>query len=335
MTARDSELYGPSDRGAPAAPTIASRVPVLLRWLVDFSACDWLVLLYLSNLNLTAFLAHNDPARTQSLMALGGLLAFFMVSLVLARGFKVPIWGAFCHRAALICAGSGSYLAFHQFLPLVNPNAYDHQLYQLDLALFRFEPAMFFDRFVSPTTTEWFAFFYFGYFILLSSYIFPLLFVAKDEKLLTHFTLSMLIVVCVGQTIYMLVPGFGPAVAFPELFHNKLEGGTWWKLVEYTVTNGGAHKDIFPSLHTGLPLVVWLFTFSRRKDIPYRYVWPPLGFVVLNIIIATMFLRWHYVIDVVAGAALAFAAHFIGMRVAEWEPRRREGLGLGPTWPQF
>jgi hypothetical protein len=302
---------------------------------VDFSACDWLVLLYLANLNLTAFLAHHDPARTHSLIALGGLLAFFMVSLVLARGFKVPIWGAFCHRTALICAGSGSYLAFHQFLPLVNTNAYDHELYQIDLVLFGGEPAMFFDRFVTPATTEWFAFFYFGYFILLSAFIFPLLFVAKDEKLLTQFTLSMLIVVCVGQTIYMLVPGFGPAAAFPELFQNKLEGGTWWKLVEYTVTNGGAHKDIFPSLHTALPLVVWLFTFHRRRDIPYRYLWLPLGFVVLNIIIATMFLRWHYVIDVIAGALLAIAAHFIARRVAEWEPRRRMAMGLGPTWPQF
>ncbi len=302
---------------------------------MDFSACDWLVLIYLTNLNLTAFLAHNDPARTQSLTELGGLLGFFLVALVMARGLKVPIWGAFAHRTSLICAGSGSYLAFHQFLPLVNPNAYDLQLYQLDLALFGIEPAIYFDRFVSPATSEWFAFFYFGYFILLSAFVFPLLFVAKDEKLLTHFTLNVLIVVCVGQTIYLLVPGFGPAVAFPELFQNKLEGGTWWNLVLYTVTNGGAHKDIFPSLHTALPLGVWLFTFSRRKDIPYRYLWPPLGFIVINIIIATMFLRWHYVLDVVAGVLLALAAHFIARRVAEWEPRRRTALGLGPTWPGF
>jgi len=331
MTANDTELYG----SAHVETKIAGKLPSLLRWVVDFSACDWLALVYLSNLNLTAYLAHNDPARTQSLIALGGLLGFVLASLVVARGLKLPIWGAFTHRTALICAGSGSYLAFHQFLPLVNPNAFDVELYQLDLALFGIEPAMFFDRFVNPSTTEWFAFFYFGYFILLAAYIFPLLFVAKDEKLLTQFTMSILIVVCVGQTIYMLVPGFGPAVAFPELFQNKLEGGMWWKLVLYTVTNGGAHKDIFPSLHTALPLCVWLFTFSRRADIPYRYLWPPLGFVVANIIIATMFLRWHYVIDVVAGVALALAAHFIAHKVANWEPKRRLAMGLGPTWPPF
>jgi membrane-associated phospholipid phosphatase len=194
---------------------------------------------------------------------------------------------------------------------------------------------MFFDRFVTPATTEWFSFFYFGYFFLLSAYIFPLLFLGRDEKLLTHFTLSMLIVVCIGQTLYMIVPGFGPYAAFPEAFQHPLQGGFWWHIVDTAVRTNGAHKDIFPSLHTALPLVVWLFTFSRRKLYPFRYVWLPLGFIVVNIILATMFLRWHYVIDVVAGATLAVCAHFIARRVAEWEPKRRQALGLAAAWPQF
>jgi membrane-associated phospholipid phosphatase len=119
------------------------------------------------------------------------------------------------------------------------------------------------------------------------------------------------------------------------LFHNPLQGGMWWHIVDTAVRTNGAHKDIFPSLHTALPLVVWLFTFSRRKQAPFRYVWLPLGFIVVNIILATMFLRWHYVIDVVAGASLALCAHFIALRVAEWEPKRRQALGLAPAWPQF
>lgn len=330
-----SVQHGPAYEASRDAVAKTARTPWLLRWVLDFCACDWLVIAYLLNLNLTAYLAPAGAARDHSLLWLGALLGFLLVALFIARGLKVRFLGAFAHRAALICAGSGSYLTFQQFLPLVNSNAYDHQLYHLDLALFGFEPAMYFDRFVSPATTEWFAFFYFGYFILLSAYIFPLLFFVKDEKMLTQFTLSMLIVVCIGQSIYMLVPGYGPSTAFPEAFQNELSGGRWWNLVLYTVHNGGALKDIFPSLHTGLPLVVWLFTFSRRGRNPFRYVWAPLGFVVLNIIIATMFLRWHYVIDVVVGAALAIAAHVIARKVSEWEPHRRQALGLGPTWPTF
>jgi hypothetical protein len=48
-----------------------------------------------------------------------------------------------------------------------------------------------------------------------------------------------------------------------------------------------------------------------------------------------MFLRWHYVIDVVAGLALATIAFVLGVHVSEWELARREEHGLGEGWPRF
>jgi hypothetical protein len=57
-----------------------------------------------------------------------------------------------------------------------------------------------------------------------------------------------------------------------------------------------------------------------------------MAFVATQIIIATMFLRWHYLVDIVAGLTLAIAASFIGQHVSDWERAKRDRLGLQPTW---
>jgi len=48
-----------------------------------------------------------------------------------------------------------------------------------------------------------------------------------------------------------------------------------------------------------------------------------------------MFLRWHYLIDVVVGVALASTAVWISRPITRWELARRERLGYGDVWPQF
>jgi membrane-associated phospholipid phosphatase len=47
-----------------------------------------------------------------------------------------------------------------------------------------------------------------------------------------------------------------------------------------------------------------------------------LAFVATNIVIATMFLRWHWFIDVVAGLLLAFAARRFAVALTDHEERR-------------
>ena len=102
-----------------------------------------------------------------------------------------------------------------------------------------------------------------------------------------------------------------------------------------TVTSGGSQLDIFPSLHTAAPTMLTLFAFRHRHQRPYRYTWAPLAFFAANIIVATMYLRWHYVIDVVAGLVLAGFAMSVSARLTDRELRRRQAHGLGPSWPLF
>jgi membrane-associated phospholipid phosphatase len=155
----------------------------------------------------------------------------------------------------------------------------------------------------------------------------------RNLTLLGEFAAGLLFLFCVGHTVYMIVPGFGPYRAMAGSFQRPFPRGFWLDLVMSAVHSGGAMKDIFPSLHTGAPTLLALFSFRNRDKIPFRYTWPLVTLFTLNIIFATMFLRWHYLIDVVAGLALATGIALLAPVVTRWEVLRRERGGLGTVWP--
>jgi hypothetical protein len=310
------------------------RVNKLLQ---SFATADLLVLCYLLELNVAVLIAPPSPWRMQSLLQVIGLLVVFLVCVTLVRGQVLVsnFWSALLYRIGIYGTVQQSYFFFKHLLPVVNPGSLDHQLYALDLQLFGLEPAIWMDQFVSPLTTEWFAFFYFCYFFLLAAHIFPIVFGSRDQMLLGEFMLGMLIIVCIGHTGYILVPGFGPFRAMPEMFKHELPSGLWMDLVWSTVRTNGAMKDIFPSLHTAGPCFIAMFSFRNRDRLPFRFTWPLLTFFAANIIGATMFLRWHYVIDVFAGFSLATLAALISPRVTRWEVTRRLTASLPVLVPVF
>jgi len=309
----------------------------LLHALRSAGVADYLVFLYLVGLNVAVALSPQGPVRTMCLLQVAGLLAVFLLSMLLVRGelLRHRFWNALGYRIGIYGTVQLSYFFFKDLLPLVNPGSLDRELYALDQLLFGFEPAIWLDRFVGPLTTEWFAFFYFWYFFLLAAHIVPIIFGSRDAWLVGEFMLGMLIVVCVGHLGYFLVPGFGPYKAMPEYFQHQLPSGLWMDLVWSTVNSNGAMKDIFPSLHTAGPCFVAMFSFRNRDHLPFRYTWPLITFFAGNIIIATMFLRWHYVIDVFAGFALATSATLLAPIITKWELDRRRAGGLGPLCPLF
>ena len=311
-----------------------SRANTIFR---SFAVADVMVLAYLLELNLAVLLAPANPLKARCMLQVLALLLTYGLCLGLVRTgtLRSAFWSALLYRIGIYGTVQQSYFFFKHLLPVVNPGSLDHQLFALDHVLFGFEPAVWADQFVNPHTTEWFAFFYFCYFFLLAAHIFPIVFGARDQMLLGEFMLGMLIIVCVGHTGYILVPGFGPYRAMPEMFKNQLPSGLWMDLVWSTVRSGGAMKDIFPSLHTAGPCFIAMFSFRNRDRLPFRFTWPLIAFFAANIIGATMFLRWHYVIDVFAGFTLATVAALLSPLVTRWEVARRTAQGLAPLVPLF
>jgi membrane-associated phospholipid phosphatase len=331
MTVGQHELYV-AHRGGVATPTSALR-----QFWLELAPQDFVVFFYLLGLNIAVLTAPASAARTFELTNVVGLSVLHLGTLVAVRSgwlthkYIAPL----LYRLVTYGCVQITYFMFAGLLPLVNPRALDAQLYHLDLSLFGVEPAVYFDRFVNPTSTEWFAFFYFSYFFVLAMHVLPILFVAKSRRMVAEFTLGMIVLFCVGHTLYMFVPGYGPYKAMPEVFAHELSPGFWWNTTKALVAESGAQKDIFPSLHTAAPTFILLFQFHRRREMPFRYTWPLVGFFAANIIIATMFLRWHYVIDVVFGLLLGVLAHVVSAHFSERDVNRRNALGLNASWPEW
>ena len=319
--------------GVVSAAPLGSR---LREGVANMAVHDWIVLAYITGLNVAVARAPAGPLRDHSQLRVGTLLFLLVTMLAFVRFGRLRGWlGALSYRVILYGAVQISYFFFRELLPLINPNSLDAQLHQVGVLLFGAEPALSLDRVVNVTTTEWFAFFYFGYFFVLATHVLPILFLGKEARTLGEFTFGMLFTFCVGHTLYMFVPGYGPYRAVAAEFRHTLPDGLWLDVVMETVAEGGALKDIFPSLHTAGPTFIALFSFRHRDLPPFRYTWPIVTFFSANIIVATMFLRWHWVVDVVAGLALATTAQVLSALVTNYELERRARLSLEPTWPRW
>jgi hypothetical protein len=313
------------------SPARAAEAPTMLRRIVrNMAVVDWIAFTYFAVLA-SALLYTRNANCWGSLKDVCIDWAMLVVMLMLVRGELVrSVVASSLFRVGITAPIVLSYFQLRWILPAITPRTLDSQLYAFDMRVFHYEPSVAWDRFVTPTTTEWFAFFYFGYFVIVAANVLPFLALSSDNKLLRHFATGLVAQFCITHTLYAVVPGFGP---YHELhFDHALEGGFFWSLVLHSVHSAGALKDIFPSLHTGAPTFFAIFAFVHRKHMPFKYTWPILAFCVSQIIGATMFLRWHYLVDIVAGFTLAtFNVLFWG-RVVDWEMGRRERLGLSPVF---
>jgi len=314
-----------------ASAAQAGRSDSLVRRIVrNMAVIDWIATVYFAILAM-CLLVTRGPNCWGSLKDVCIDYSMLILCLVLVRGEVVRgIASAALYRAGIMAPIVLSYFQLRWILPAISQRAYDAQIYAFDLKVFHYEPSVAWDKYVTSGTTEWFAFFYFMYFIIVACNVFPILWLSGDNKLLRHFGTGLVAQFCMTHLLYLVVPGFGP---YHELhFERELVGGPFWALVLQGVHSAGALKDIFPSLHTGAPTFLAVFAFVHRKRAPFKQIWPILAFCVLQIMGATMFLRWHYLIDIVAGFALGtFNALFWG-RVVEWELARRERLALAPVF---
>jgi membrane-associated phospholipid phosphatase len=316
------------------APTSTLAPP--LRTLVSiFALQDVLMLAYLVVVRLLLTRAESTAqqlgvARVTEVciaVVLGGAIVGRLVPSLPAIVRKVV------YRMGLAGVLLTNYLVLRDLLPVIRPDSVDAQLFELDVFLFGAEPSLMLEALNVRPVVEWFSFFYFSYFFICGTYLLFAVWLTRPGKHTTAFAIGTLIVFCLGQIGYMAVPGYGPHQYLASQFHGPVNGGFFWKCVWDTVQAGSAMKDIFPSLHTAVPTWFTLYAWSCSKDDP-RWKWPAriTGFFAANIIFSTVFLRWHYAIDVFAGLTLAITAGMLAPRLARLEEAWRVRQGFRGAW---
>jgi hypothetical protein len=309
-----------------AAHTLAGFAPAIRR----MAAQDWMLLAYHVVLLGPTFSARRAYPAPFFMVLLD--LAWLVGVLLVVRGLdRRSVLPSAVYRVTLVALPLASYIQLRWILPAVVDDNLDAELLAFDLRIFGYEPALAWDRWVTPVATEWFSFFYYSYFVILAVHAIPIALFAADGKMLREFAFGLLMLFCVGHVGYLIVPGLGPHVHVDRFVH-ALEGEFFWPLVRDAVESAGAPGDIFPSLHTAVPVFLTLFSFRHRRRLPFRFTWPIMGVFASQIVIATMYLRWHWLADIAAGVGLAVVSSFAARSVARIDGARRARDRVAPAF---
>lgn len=194
----------------------------------------------------------------------------------------------------------------------VNPGDMDDLLIKIDYLLFGGYPTVMLEGISSPLLTEAAQIAYFTYYFIPITLGAVLKLRGMEEK----FQRSLfLIVYCffLSYLGYILVPALGPRYVMAHLQGAELSG-MFLAVPIQELLNGleGIKRDAFPSGHTAVTLLVLWLSYRYDKKL-FLFFLP----VVSMLVFSTVYCRYHYAIDVIAGAALAFFAMITGNRLYE------------------
>jgi membrane-associated phospholipid phosphatase len=116
---------------------------------------------------------------------------------------------------------------------------------------------------------------------------------------------SCLTTMIVNMMITVPFPVKGPRPLFPDL-PLALRGPVWHFAHTYVLSHA-ADGAAFPSSHCSLAVVTALIAYRYTRPI-----WIPIAIIAALIVIATVYCRFHYAVDAMAGIALAILGAWLG-----------------------
>jgi membrane-associated phospholipid phosphatase len=196
----------------------------------------------------------------------------------------------------------------------------DSYLIKIDYALFGVHPTVWLEQVTFPWMVDVLALAYSSYYFLPVILALFLHFDRKHHEL-EHLFLAVTIGFFISYVGYLLVPAVGPRFTLADQQAGPVKGLFWGnRILDFLTAHEFNKRDCFPSGHTGITLIVLYYAHAHHKKL-FLFLLP----VGILLILATVFLRLHYVIDVVFGFVLAAMAILIA---ETWNPRfLRNGRG--------
>jgi membrane-associated phospholipid phosphatase len=142
-------------------------------------------------------------------------------------------------------------------------------------------------------------------------------------------TLAVVTCFFLGYFLYVLFPAAPPRLVLAPEYTKNLYGYPQF----FSRLNAEAFallpvdsRAAFPSLHTAVSLVMLVCAWRHLRP----WFWFALPFV-LGLWASTIYLRHHYVVDLLAGFALAPVALLVAPRLDRWWSERQRALGIAPA----
>jgi membrane-associated phospholipid phosphatase len=189
----------------------------------------------------------------------------------------------------------------------------DPQLIRIDFLLFGVNPTVWMERWIVPWLTGVLSIDYISYFFLPARLVHTLY--LKNPR--RDFDLAVFVLLLVWYLSFLgniLFPAIGPRFTLAHLQSVPLKGNFIADFVSHLLNLlENNQRDCMPSGHTAIGLIVLFLSYRYARLLFYLFC--P---IVAALILSTVYLRYHYVIDLFAGAALAAGCSIIGPRLYRW-----------------
>lgn len=207
-------------------------------------------------------------------------------------------------------------------IPAVRGTAADQWLAELDFSIWHVNPTVWLERVQTPALTDFLQLVYTLF--IPAVLLVPWLLWRKRRFADFRYCVFLISLGFLASYIgYILVPARGPRFFFDRLQHSPLPGGWLVHVMRTTLDRlESVQYDCFPSGHGELTIIVWW----SSQQVSKRLSWVYLAYT-LCIFLATVYLRYHYTVDLMAGALLAAVLIAAGPMMYEKLSGRGDSIG--------
>jgi hypothetical protein len=252
----------------------------------------------------------HPAARAVSLVFFACLAA--MIALALWAQREPTLWRCRIRLSSMFVVMGAAFYAIGAGVPLLgNPTA-DSLLLRWDRDLLGETPAVSLEPWLYPgvENVAMAGYLFFFYYLLAG----PAYYCFRDLALFRNCIVGLFTLYGVAFTGYLFFPAGGPHQAL--LFHTALHGPWLVDTMLGVVARGSNAVDVFPSVHVAASLYLLLFDWQHYRQ---RFYWVlvPCGVLWFS----TVYLRFHYFVDLLAGVAVALLGVWVARRQANWASR--------------
>lgn len=272
---------------------------------ISFYTVDWVTIIYLAVLSFLIILfSKNQPYWLYYILF--NLLIFVLI-LLIARYLsdEKNRWKRFFRHWYPMVLFTILYEEIRYLVHIIFPGWFDGWINQVELELFGEYPTIWLERVVSIPLNEYMMFAYFSYYFLMPVLGAALYFKNKIKEF-DQFLLISAVAFYISYLGFIFMPVEGPRYALSHLHNVKLVGIIFTPLAQYVIKIAGLHGGCMPSSHVAVALVVMIYAIRYTRTLSWV-----LTLVVISLFAGTVYGRFHYFLDVVAGILVGLLALFM------------------------
>jgi membrane-associated phospholipid phosphatase len=263
---------------------------------------DWAFLIYIFVVGVIVLIFHTHlPEWPFYIAAQIGIIALTLLITRLFHQHEFDIFQMLRHWYPIF-SFTFLYMQAGLFNQLVFQGYVDDFFQGIDIWMFGTNPNIWlYDRLNNFYLNEFIHLCYFSYYVLPAAFG-VILYITKDKEFYrTLFGISITFYFC--YLLYILIPAAGPL----HLRQGRFEdGGLFVQVMDWIYSEVEKPGAAFPSSHVAIALITLMYAYRLHRTV----FWVFLPFII-GLIFSTVYGFYHYVIDAVAGAAIAVGSYYL------------------------